>query len=258
MKIDGARVLLTGASGGIGQALAQALHASGASLLLHGHHRVCSAFGPDDKAVQADLSSADGQAALVKSAEEFDINLLINNAGVNDFCAYEAADPAQLIATNVIAPMLLTQALLPHLRRQPEARIVNMGSTFGEIGYPGYVAYCTSKHALRGFSQALRRELADSSVGVLHVSPRATRTNMNDARVLALNEVLGTGMDEPERLAEQVVRSIATDKSCLQMGAMEKIQVAMNRLFPGVVDGALKKQLSIIKKYYLKTEESLL
>jgi short-subunit dehydrogenase len=60
--------------------------------------------------------------------------------------------------------------------------VVNVGSTYGSIGYPGYASYCATKFALRGFSEALRRELADTRVGVLYVAPRATRTSMNSPR----------------------------------------------------------------------------
>ena len=84
---------------------------------------------------------------------------------------------------------------------------MNVGSIMGYLGYPGHAAYCASKFALRGFSEALRRELADSPVRVLYLAPRATRTAMNGAGICALNAELGVAMDEPAAVAKGSSRS---------------------------------------------------
>ena len=99
--------------------------------------------------------------------------------------------------------MLLCQGLLPLLRNRPEAAIVNIGSTFGSIGHPGFATYCASKFGLRGFTETLRRELADTEVQVYYVAPRATRTDMNSAAVVQLNEELGNAMDPPDVVKTQ-------------------------------------------------------
>ncbi|MFQ3194170.1 MAG: short-subunit dehydrogenase [Colwellia sp.] len=107
----------------------------------------------------------------------FEVNVLINNAGVSQFKLFEQAsesdisDISDIITTNTIAPMQLTQALLPLLKQYDKAQIINMGSTYGSIGFPGYTAYCASKFALRGFSQTLSRELADSNIRVKYLAP---------------------------------------------------------------------------------------
>ncbi len=137
----------------------------------------------------------------------------------------------------------------PLLRRQPRALLVNLGSTFGSIGYPGFTAYCASKFALRGFSEALRRELADSQIKVLYIAPRATRTAMNSADVVAMNNELKVEMDDPQEVARQIVHAIATEREELYLGWPEKLFVRLNGLLPRLVDQALRKQLPVIKRF---------
>jgi short-subunit dehydrogenase len=113
----------------------------------------------------------------------------------------------RLFAINAVAPVQLTRALLPTLRSQPGSAILNIGSVFGSLGYPGFTAYSATKFALRGFTEALRRELADSKVGVHYFAPRATRTGMNASAVDRMNAFLEAGADlvfpagmQPDRL----------------------------------------------------------
>ena len=80
----------------------------------------------------------------------------------------------------------LTRALLPTLRSQPASAILNIGSVFGSLGYPGFTAYSATKFALRGFTEALRREMADSKIGVHYFAPRATKTGAVSSCPVAL------------------------------------------------------------------------
>jgi short-subunit dehydrogenase len=148
----------------------------------------------------------------------------------------------------VFAPMHLCRALLPRLQRQPCAHIVNIGSVFGAIGYPGQVAYSASKFALRGFSESLRRELGDSTVRVHYLAPRATRTGFNCAAVDELNAQLAVATDPPERVAAAVGRMIETDRPEAVIGWPEKLFVRINGLLPRLVDHSLARQLPIIKQ----------
>ncbi|MBT5700753.1 MAG: SDR family oxidoreductase [Gammaproteobacteria bacterium] len=247
MNLVGSRVLITGATGGIGSALADKLRGQGCELLLHGHstRQTCN-----EKFVRADLRTSDGLTRLVDAATNFNINVLINNCGVNDFGAFEEVDIDRILNVNVVAPMLLSQALLPHLRAQKAAVIYNVGSTFGQIGYPGYVAYCASKHAIKGFNDALARELADSSIRVQYLSPRAVGTDMNGDAANALNVELGNAVDTPFQVAEIIARQITHGDSRVQIGFVESLQVSLNGLFPGIIDSALAKQLCQIKRYF--------
>jgi len=263
MRLCDCRVVLTGASGGIGQALAEQLCAEGAHVIAvtrqpHALEALQRLYPQRIHSVQADLRSSAGRHAVLDAARRLGgINLLLNAAGVNQFALFEQVDDEQiddLLAVNLVATLQLTRALLPTLRNQPHALIVNVGSTFGSIGYPGYAVYCASKFALRGFSEALRRELADTEVGLLYVAPRATRTGMNSSAAMALNEALNSKVDEPQRVAWQVTRAIERNLAELYLGWPEKLLVRLNGLLPGLVDRAIRKQLPTIRRFTPITE----
>jgi short-subunit dehydrogenase len=247
------RALLTGASGGIGREIAKALAPHCDDLVLVGREvgrlaESARAAGPVARALVADLATPAGLDAVRLAG----INLLINNAGAGEFAWLEGqsdAALARIVQTNVLAPMLLTRRLLPELRRRPESWIVNVGSIMGYLGYPGHTAYCASKFALRGFSEALRRELADSTVRVLFLAPRATRTAMNGAGIRALNAELGVAMDEPTAVARELVALLERPARERLLGMPEKIFARLNQVLPGLVDRALLRQLSTIRRY---------
>ena len=247
------RAILTGASGGIGRAIAAALAPHCDALLLVGRDfarlaQTAAAAGPAARAVVADLGTPEGRDAVSLPG----VNLLIHNAGVGDFAWLAGQSDATLeriVQTNLLAPMQLTRRLLPALERQPEAWIVNVGSIMGYLGYPGQAAYCASKFALRGFSEALRRELAGGPVRVLYFAPRATRTDMNGAGVQALNTELGVAMDDPARVAQELLRLLRRPARERLLGMPEKLFARINQLLPGVVDRALRRQLSTIRRH---------
>jgi len=247
------RALLTGASGGIGREIGRALAPHCDDLLLVGRDagrlaESAAAAGPCARTLIADLATPQGRDAAVLPG----INLLINNAGAGEFAWLEGQSDAALsriIETNVLAPMLLTRRLLPELGRRPEAWIVNVGSIMGYLGYPGHAAYCASKFALRGFSEALRRELADSAVRVLYLAPRATRTAMNGAGLCALNAELGVAMDEPAAVARELLRLLERPRPERLLGMPEKLFARLNQVLPGLVDRALLRQLSVIRRH---------
>jgi len=268
MQLRDKKILLTGATGGIGKALAIALHDSGARLVLAGRKidslmRFAQTLegnaGPVNVAL-LDLGSEDAhEQALAIGKVHRDIDILVNCAGLNLFAASEHAAPdavAQLLNVNLRGTILLTQALLPVLMRRPQAAIVNVGSTFGSIGYPGFAVYCASKFGLRGYTEALRRELAATSIKVFYIAPRATATEMNEAAVRDMNAELGNAMDTPERVAMQIVSAINRERKKLFIGWPEKFFVFMNSLMSGVVDKALIKQLPVIQRFLLKEVKS--
>jgi short-subunit dehydrogenase len=247
------RALLTGASGGIGREIARALAPHCDDLLLVGRDggrlaESAAAAGPVARTLAADLATPAGLDAVKLPG----INLLINNAGAGEFAWLEGqsdAALARIVETNVLAPMQLTRRLLPELRRQPEAWIVNVGSIMGYLGYPGHAAYCASKFALRGFSEALRRELADSPVRVLYLAPRATRTAMNGAGICALNAELGVAMDEPAAVAKELLALLERPARERLLGMPERLFARLNQVLPGLVDRALLRQLSTIRRH---------
>ncbi|SDO97758.1 SDR family oxidoreductase [Pseudomonas jinjuensis] len=258
MHLPECRAILTGASGGIGLELAGQLCEFGAQVLAVSRHGEPLAdlqhrYPQNLRWLAADLRQPSGRQAVVQAARLMGgANLLINAAGVNRFAMLEQLDESELedmLALNIGATLQLTRALLPLLREQPHALVVNVGSIFGSIGYPGYAAYCASKFALRGFSEALRRELADTPVDVLYVAPRTTRTAMNSEAAMALGTALKSAVDEPEDVAREVLTAIEKNLSELYLGWPEKLFVRINSLLPALVDRALRKQLPLIRRF---------
>jgi len=265
-KIENSYILLTGATGGLGKAFSQLLFNKGASLVLTGRDHIklqqlkneLLASNPNAKnkieIFALDLIEAEQRTELINylATLPFKINLLVNNAGISQFTLFEqtcAHDINRIITTNTVVPMQLTQALLPMLLKQPSAQVINIGSTFGSIGFPGYSAYCASKFALRGFSQTLSRELADTNIHVKYLSPRASKTNLNSAQVEQLNEAINTVTDSPELVANELLLLIEQNKMERFIGWPEKFFVRVNALFPSIVSKSIVKQLPIIKKF---------
>lgn len=257
MQLKQTRILLTGASGGLGCALAHELATAGAALLLTGRDPVQLArlnlpAQTEYQLLQTDLTTREGIENTVQAARNFGANVLINNAGVGGFgllAEQEWADIERILATNLAAPIRLTQALLPWLGEQPEAAIVNVGSTFGSIPFAGFAAYSTAKAGLRAFSQALRRELADTSVHVIHVAPRAIDTPINSPAVRALNAALGSGMDTPETVARIIVGLLGENTAERHIGFPERLFAWLNGFAPGLVDQGLQGKLARIKQH---------
>lgn len=255
MQLNGARIVLTGATGGLGEALAADLSGRGAVLLLTGRNRerleaIATSLGAGHRWVQADLGTAEGVAAVAAAARDFGATMLVNNAGVGGFglLQQQSADSVdQIIATNLAAPIQLTRALLPTLVAQPEAAVVNIGSAFGSIPFAGFAAYSAAKAGLDSFSQALRRELADTGVHVLHVSPRAIDTPLNSAAVVDLNRRLGNASDPARRVAAEVVRLLEKDARHKVLGWPERFFAWLNAFMPALVDLGLRGKLATIK-----------
>lgn len=258
MNLQNRTIVLTGASGGIGRAVAKALAQQGAKLILVGRHAdslqiLAGQLPGQHRIAVADVASDSGRQLIEHQCRESGgIDLLVNLAGTLDFRLFENQPEAvieQIITTNLLSPVLLTRRLLPLLKARPEAAVVNVGSTFGSIGHPGFTTYCSSKFGLRGFSEALRRELADTSVKVFYLAPRATATSLNSDAVNALNQALGNKTDSPQQVAEALLQLVTSDRHQHFMGWPEKLFVRINALFPGVVHSALVKKIPIIKKF---------
>ena len=262
MKIKDAYVLITGATGGIGGALALACLSRGARVLATGRSQekllklVRRAGANADRLdwVSAELDSAEGREQLLRAvaARASAPTLLIHAAACNQlglFSAQAEADIERMFALNVLAPLALTRALLPKLLMHDQSAVVAIGSTFGSIGYPGFAAYSATKFALRGAFESLSREYADSRVRFQWISPRATDTEMNDARSQALNRELGVRVDSVDSVSQQVLQSIESGERRRQLGWPEKLFARLNGVFPELVDRALRAQLPTIRRH---------
>ena len=250
MRAHELSVVLTGASGGIGAALAAALAQAGARLLLVGRRGAPLAAlaalldGARNERVQAlaaDITTAAGRATIRDIAAARGCNALINNAALPCFGPFADADATQVDAvlqTNLVAPIQLTLALLPQLRAQRRSRVLNIGSATGRLGVPGFAVYGAGKFGLRGFSETLRRELADTSVRVQYLAPRATRTGFNDERADDFNRRTRTAVDAPEAVAAEALKLLLSGRAEKFLGFPESIAVRLNSLAPRLLDRA--------------------
>ena len=258
MKLKNKRILLTGADGGIGSSIAKQLYYQGCKLILVGISE-----GPLEKlnqqmenhheVIAADLSTDEGRQKLFDKAEELGgIDGLINNAGIMDFSFIGEQSSKKLealISINLVSPMILCQMFVPMLKVKPESFILNMGSTFGSIGYPGFSAYSASKFGMRGYTETLRRELSDSNVQVMYLAPRGVKTPINSPAIVEMNEKLGSKMDDPSVVSSAVLTMLNKGQDTSYLGWPEKLFVKVNGIFPKIVDKALGSKLSIIREF---------
>ena len=181
------RYLITGASRGIGRAIAEKLAAEDVTLLLHGRDTV--ALAEVYKAVKPrcggvvrlihDLAIKAGVSDLIAAVGSDPLDLLVNNAGiaiVKPFGEITPVEWEQTLGVNVTAPFLLTQRFAPKM--PPGASIVNILSIAAKTGFPNWSAYCMSKFALEGFSQSVREELQEHKIRVINIYPAATNTEI--------------------------------------------------------------------------------
>ncbi|MGH1460769.1 MAG: SDR family oxidoreductase [Neptuniibacter sp.] len=260
MNLNNQRCMLIGASGGIGAAASQLLAQQGAELMLCGRNAEMlqqqvdelPSGGPSHRLLVADICSEEGRWLITDAIRKHQISTVINLAGINELIAFEKQDPVmieQIITTNVTAVLLLSRQVITLFQEKQVGTLVNVGSALGFIGMPGYATYCSSKFAIRGFCEALARELADGPIKVKYFSPRTTNTRINSDQATAMNRELGNKTDSPEHVAEELIKFLDQQVDCYQVGWPEKLFVRINGVFPGIVSNAIRKQLPIINKY---------
>ena len=243
--------LITGAGSGIGRALAQEAARRGHQLILVGRTgaRLQESAAMMGEApvtcVAADVTTPEGRAAVAAAvaAAGGRLDVLINNAGtlgVGHLSDIDDDALQRMCDTNLVAPMALTRDLLPALIAA-RGRVVNIGSVFGDIAYPFFAAYSATKFGLRGFSDALRRELSGRGVGVTYIAPRATSTAA-ESQFAPLIDPMDMTLDSPERVAAEAWKAIAAGRrECFPRGK-EKFFVRIQRMFPALIDRAVGAQ----------------
>ena len=251
-------VVITGAYGSLGLELCKSLSASGANLILTGRNldklqQLKKILPQTTKIVAGNVASPKFQDDLVACLEGVKTagHMLINNAGISDVKFLEQLTDdsiKSMLVVNLLAPMLLSKKLMPWLKKAQSAKIINIGSTFGAIGYPGFSGYCATKFGLRGFSQALNRELADTSISVQYLAPRAIATKMNSDKVNLLNKKLKSDVDTLEQILPQIIKAIEKGRIEKFFGWPAKLFVKLNGLFPSLVANAINKEHKIIKQ----------
>lgn len=254
MQLEGARALITGSSSGLGLALAREASRRGMTLVLTGRNEAAlnearASLTTIRKATTcaADITGATGRSAIVETVHGAmgGLDILVNNAGVQTvgrLAEHGDAAITAMLTTNLAAPMALCRDFLPDLKASASSRIVNIGSMFGEIAFPLFSGYSASKFALRGLSDALRRELADDGIGVTHISPRAIRTPAFEHSAW-LAEAFSMHVDEPEVIARRIWNAVAKDQDNLYPGIAEWFFLLVQRLQPQLIDRDLVKRL---------------
>lgn len=249
MPFEDSKIVLTGGAGGIGALVARELRGLGADVL------VVDRLEPPEgeRYLQGDLSTMSGISAVAYALRHQAPHMLINLAGAQYFGPAEDQPGAQVhtgYMVNLLAPVLLTQAVLPVMKQRASGQIVNIGSIFGSINYPHFATYSSAKAGLRGFSEALRRELHGSGIDVTYIAPRAVRTGLNNSLVMRFAELAKMHMDEPEAVARRIVRAIRERRTDVFIGARERFFVRVNALLPRLVDSVLSSQTIKARKLF--------
>lgn len=254
MELAGKTVWITGASAGIGEALAVACAAAGCKLVLSARRedalqRVaarCSG-APDVQVLPLDVTDSTQLVDVQSRVEALigPVDVLVNNAGVTQRSAAEDTDMAvyrSLMEVNFFGAVALTRAVLPGMLARGQGQIVAMSSVAGKVGAPLRTGYCAAKHALVGYCDALRAEVHDRGVRVLVVCPGFVKTDISYAALKGDGSQHDTMDDDqaagvsPERVAQRTLRGIEQGEEEIVVGGKETLAVPLKRLAPGLLN----------------------
>lgn len=241
MDVTGNTILITGGGSGIGRALAEALQAKGNEVIVSGRRQGALdetvAANPGMASIVLDMTDADairdGAARLVAAHPA--LNVVIQNAGImvaedlgGDDVATDTAEAT--IVTNLLGPIRLTAALLPHLRAQPRATVMTVSSGLAFVPMAATPTYCATKAAIHSWSQSLRHQLRDTSVEVLELVPPAVATDLMPGHA-----------ENPH--AMPLDDYIAEVLAIVARGDGDEIVVERARMFRGTVNDAAHAQV---------------
>lgn len=248
MKTTGNTILITGGGSGIGRALAEAFHALGNKVIISGRRKAVldavTAANPGMASLVMDATEAEGirifADELVKTHPS--LNAVINNAGImknEDIAAApDYLDIAEeTIATNLLAPIRLTAALLPHFLNQPQAAVLTVSSGLAFVPMVVTPTYSATKSAIHAYSVALREQLKDTPVEVIEIVPPYVQTTLQgnhqatDERAMPLDAFISEVMDiltnRPDE-KEVVVERCKPLRFAVQNGNFDKVFTMVN------------------------------
>jgi short-subunit dehydrogenase len=217
-EVHNSRILVTGATGGLGNAIARTLHAKGAQLVLSGRNadvleQLKSELGEAAEIVEADLASGEDLARLAAAAGPVDV--LVANAGLSGtgrLDVFDAQEIDEVLDVNLRAPIQLARALVPGMVERGAGHVVLISSIAGKMPAPASSIYGATKFGLRGFGYSLNIELTGTGVGVTTVFPGFVR----DAGIFAKSGAklpFGVGTSSPQEVADAVVRGVERGKA---------------------------------------------
>lgn len=257
-RFEGKVVWITGASGGIGEAVAKAFSSEGATLILSARRadelqRVRASCAmptrvfvyPLDLTVQASI-----QQVSEEVLSKFEIDILFNNGGISQrslTAETSVANDRKIFEVNFFGHVQMTKAVLPQMLQRNRGQIVTVSSLTGKWGFYLRSAYAASKHALHGFFDSLRMEVEDHGIGITLITPGFIATDISKHAIDKSGKPTGE-MDEnqaqgisPDLCAKQILDGIVSGKSEFGVGGKELRGLFLHRYFPGIFKKILKR-----------------
>jgi short-subunit dehydrogenase len=268
-ELRGRRILITGASRGIGRSLAEQAAAAGARVLLAARSAdqldalaaTLSARNPDVLAVPTDITNAaDRQRVLDVAVKHFGgLDVLVNNAGVASFAHFADCSEAilrQIMEVNFFAPAELIRLAIPLLTQGQQPAIVNVASMCARRGMPAWSEYSASKFALCGLTEALRAEMTRFDIDVLLVLPGLTASGLHEALLQNTGrmKIKFTGGMPPARVAAGILKALRKNRSETVLGSEARWLLRFNRFFPRLTDWLIARR---VRKLYASNDERL-
>src|SRR5262245_5078385 len=252
-ELAGMRVLITGASQGIGRAIAVEAAKRGMKVLAAARHQdLLNQLGEEAKVqvVKADVATAEGRDAMVRAAKDKlgGLDVLINNAGIGATGHFADSDPnvlRSIMETNFFGTVETTRAFLPILLEGRMPAVVNISSILARRAIPGRSLYSASKFALEGWTQAVRAEFARFDIDVITINPGLTATNFSQNMLekkakQSLDHMRGM---TSEQVATSTLDALAAGKKTVSLTLQGRALLFAARFLPGLVDRIAKKRV---------------
>jgi short-subunit dehydrogenase len=271
-SLMGSRILITGASQGIGRALAELAVKQGAWVLAAARSKdlledLASSIGPRDgvlETITADITSNVDRKRIVDAAQDHfgGLDVLINNAGIGATGHFAESEPEHLrsiMEVNFFALAELTRGCIPMLRSGRNPAILNISSIAGKRGIPARSEYSASKFAVQGFSDALRAELAKDDIDVLVVCPGLTQTNFSQNMLaqkarLQMDHLRGM---TAEAVAAATLRALELGKKETILTTQGKFLVFVSRFFPRLADRIARRRVRSLFRHEIQMRHAL-
>lgn len=245
MKISENEVLITGGATGIGFALAEAFLKAGNQVVICGRSMdkldEASACLPGVKTIQADVSTPEGRSALITHALTHlpNLNILVNNAGISQLIDLSNTSTSKLeeslrneVEIDCIAPILLATQLLPHLKQQTSAAVINVTSGLVFAPNAAFPFYAVAKAGLRAFTQSLRFQLKDSHIKVFEVIPPMVDTAMSKSAGAKIT---------PQQVAFETLKGMKRNRFEIEVGRTKSLAL-LSRISPGFAFSVINKR----------------
>lgn len=256
-RLKGKTVVITGASGGLGEELAYRCAANGANLVLLARNvkkleqaagKIHEKYGVDCLSLELDLSRHEDIPEVFRIIFEKagQVDVLVNNAGYGVFAEAVDATPEDvqgMFAVNVVGLIVCTKEVIPSMRKRKSGHIINISSQAGKLATPKSSVYSATKHAVLGYTNSLRMELARDGVFVTAVNPGPMATNFFDLADPSGNYIknLGRHILSTEKVAEKVVAAMFTNRREINLPGWMNAGSILYTLFPGLVERLGKK-----------------